>query len=464
MRRFLTGAAVLLLAIAAQAAKDAPNVLFIVADDLNVDIACYGHPVVKTPNIDKLRLRGMVFDRAYVQYPLCNPSRNSFLTGLYPGTSGCLDNGMNIREAVPDVMTLPQLFKTNGYRTVTTGKIFHQKDPRSWTHISNVRTGGLLPTDQEPAFYLQGWSDEGKTEGEGRLLADETVQWFEWRAVTEGEELLKDGRTARATINRMDEIAEDGVPFFLAVGFARPHDPYFAPKRFFDMYPLDSLTLPEEPGDASPVPDYAFYSVFKAAFETMDEQKKREAMRAYYAGISYMDERLGAVMAHMEETGLLDNTVIVFMGDNGYQVGEKNYWNKGLLFERSCRAPLIIATPGMKNAGGTCKRIVEFVDIYPTLTELCGLENPAGLDGTSLVPMLGNPKAPRKEIAYSYCNADRAVRDPRFRYIQWKQGGHALYDHENDPDENYNLADHPEYSRVVQRMSALINAMPEPVE
>ncbi len=440
-----------------------PNVLLLVSDDLNVDLACYGHPVVKTPNIDRLRERGMVFERAYSQYPLCNPSRNSFLTGLYPGTSGCLSNNMNIRDAVPDVVTLPQLFKANGYRAITTGKIYHQKDPVSWSRISNVRTGGLLPTDRDPAYYLKGWSDEGKTRGEGRMLADDTTPWFEWRSVTEGEDLLKDGRTARATINRINEIAEDGVPFFLAAGFSRPHDPYFAPKRFFDLYPLESLKLPVAPDDASPIPDYAFYSVFKKAFDSMDEEHKREAMRAYYAGISYMDEQLGRVMEHMETKGLLDNTVIVFMGDHGYQVGEKNYFNKGLLFERSCRAPLIIATPGMRTAGGTCNRVVEFVDIYPTLTELCGLENPAGLDGASLVPMLGNPKAARKEIAYTYCNADRSVRDPRFRYIQWKQGGHALYDHEKDPGEHYNLADNPEYGPVVKRMQALIAAMPEPV-
>jgi len=440
-----------------------PNVLFIVADDLNVDLGCYGHPRVKTPNLDKLRERGVVFDRAYAQYPLCNPSRNSFMSGLYPGTSGCLNNRMNIREAVPNVVTLAQVFKNNGYRTITSGKIFHQKDPASWSRISNMRTAGLLPTDKEPMFYLNGWSDEGKTKGEGRYLADETVKWFEWRSVTEGEELLKDGRTARATLKRIDEIVEDTVPFFLCAGFSRPHDPYFAPKRFFDLYPLESLTLPVTPDDASPIPDYAFYNVFKKAFESMDEPKKREAMRAYYAGISYMDEQLGVVMNAMEEKGLLENTVILFMGDHGYQVGEKGYWNKGVLFDRSCHAPLIIATPGMKMAGGTCNRIVEFVDIYPTLTELCGLKNPEGLDGASLVPMLGNPDAPRKETAYTYCNADRTVRDPRFRYIAWKAGGHALYDHDKDPDENYNLSGNPEYAPVVKRMKALIAAMPEPV-
>ena len=437
------------------------NVLFIVADDLNVDVACYGHPVVKTPNIDRFRKRGMVFNKAYSQYPLCNPSRNSFLTGLYPGTSGNLDNGQNIREVVPDVVTLPQVFKNNGYRSVTTGKVFHQKDPQSWSYISNVRTGGLLPTDKDPDFYFN-WSDEGRTKGEGRMLADDTVKWFVWRSVEEGEEFLKDGRTARATVARIDEAVESGEPFFIAAGFARPHDPYFAPKRFFDMYPLESLTLPIAPGDASKIPIYAFYDVFKKAFDTMDEQRKLEAMRAYYAGISYMDEQFGVVMDHMEARGLLDSTVVVFLGDNGYLVGDKGYWNKAVLFERACRVPLIIATPHMGTAGDTCERIVEFVDIYPTLTELCGLENPDGLDGVSLAPMLANPKAERREIAYSYVNADRSVRDPRFRYVVWKGGSTALYDHEKDPDENYNLVDHPEYAPVVKRMQALIDVMPEP--
>ena len=442
-----------------QAAR--PNVLFLVSDDLNVDLACYGHPQVQTPNIDRLRERAMVFERAFAQYPLCNPSRNSFLSGLYPGSNGCLSNGANLRDTAPDVVTLPQLFKNNGYRAISTGKIYHHMDPASWSRISNERTGGLLPVDEMPGFYRV-WGDEGKTRGEGRMLADDTVPWFEWRSVTEGEEFLKDGRVARATINRIDELKKDGVPFFLSAGFHRPHDPYFAPKRFFDLYPLESLTLPVAPDDASAIPDHAFYDVFKRAFETMGEQEKREAMRAYYAGISYMDEQLGLVMDHMREKGLLENTIVLFMGDHGYQVGEKNYWNKGLLFDRSCHAPLLIAAPGMTYAGGRCNRIVEFVDIYPTLAELCGLDAPDTLEGTSLAPLLEDPELPRRELAFTYCNADRSVRDPRFRYIVWKQGGHALYDHEEDPAEHYNLVDDPEYSTVVRRMRALIDAMPEP--
>lgn len=438
-----------------------PNVLFVICDDLNVDLACYGHDVVQTPNLDRLRERSMVFERAYSQYPLCNPSRNSILTGLYPGTSGNLNNGQHIRELLPDVVTLPQMFKNNGYRTITTGKIFHHRDPQSWTHISNMQTGGLLPTDREPIFY-RGWSQEGKTKGEGRMLADDTVPWFTWRSVTEGEEFLKDGQAARATINRINEIVEDDVPFFLGLGLARPHDPFFAPKRFFDLYPLDSLELPTEPADASEVPDYAFYDVFKRAFETMDEQKQLEAMRSFYAGISYMDEQLGVVLDHMQTVGLLEDTIIVFMSDHGYQVGEKGYWNKAVLFERSCLTPLLISAPGMKMEGGATDQLVELIDVYPTLAELCGLEAPETIEGKSLVPLLNDPYAPHRTYAYSYVNADRSVRDERFRYTVWKGGSAALYDHARDPEEHYNLVNNPEYASVVRRLQSLIDQMPEP--
>lgn len=446
----------------ADAHEERPNVLFIVVDDLNVDLACYGHEIVQTPNLDRLRDRSMVFERAYSQYPLCNPSRNSFLTGLYPGTSGNLDNGQNIREVLPEVVTLPEMFKQNGYRSITTGKVFHQKDPRSWTHISNMQTGGLLPTDEVPGYYHDNhWGQEGRTRGEGRLLADETVPWFEWRSVTEGEEFLKDGQAARATINRIDEVVADEVPFFMAVGFARPHDPFFAPKRFFDLYPLESLELPTTPEDASEVPLYAYYDVFKRAFDTMDETAQLEAMRSYYAGISYMDEQLGLVLDHMQQTGLMDSTIVVFMSDHGYQVGEKGYWNKAILFERSCLAPLLIALPKMEQAGGTSSSLVELIDVYPTLAELCGLEAPDNLDGKSLVPLLQAPETKLRDYSYAYVNADRSVRDERYRYVVWSGGSSALYDHEHDAGEHYNLVNNPEYTGVVKRMQGLINAMPE---
>ncbi|MEM6910249.1 MAG: sulfatase [Verrucomicrobiota bacterium] len=438
----------------------APNVLFIVVDDLNVDIASYGHPLVQTPHLDRLRARSLQFNRAYCQYPLCNPSRNSFLSGLYPGTSGNLNNADSLRELLPDLVTLPQLFKENGYRAISTGKVFHQRDPQSWTQISDLYTGDLLPMDREPRFYQQG--QEKRTRGPGAMLGDDTVPWFQWRSVTEGEEFLKDFQIARATIRRADELAADGVPFFLAVGFARPHDPFFAPKRFFDLYPLDSLQLPQTPGDASTVPDYAFYHVFQKAFQNMTHEEKLRAMQAYYAGTSYMDEQLGRVLDHMEAKGLLKNTHIVFFGDHGFQVGEKDYWNKAVLFERSCRAPLLISSPGMAQAGQSTDRIVEFIDLYPTLAELCGLEPPDHLEGLSLVPLLQDPNAPRREIAYSYCNGDRSVRDPRYRYTLWKRGSEALYDHQHDPEEHYNLADNPEYAAVLTRLRGLVANMPEP--
>ncbi|MGB0370367.1 MAG: sulfatase [Opitutales bacterium] len=447
----------------AHAAKDAPmNVLFIIVDDLSVDVASYGHPVVKTPNLDKLRARGIQFNNAYSQYPLCNPSRNSLLTSLYPGTSGNLSNSDHIRDLVPDVVTLPELFKKNGYTTITTGKVFHHEDPQSWSKISDIVSGDVHPEGKEYKFYRPK-GEEGKTKGDGALLSDGSLRWFQWRSVSEEtEQYLKDYQSANTTIRRIDELAESKEPFFLAFGLARPHDPFFAPKRFFDMYPDEVLELPTEPDDASEWPISAFNREFKEVFSKMTEQESYDALRSFYAGISYMDEQLGRVVDHFDATGLSDNALIVFMSDNGYHVGHNGYWNKSTLFERSCLAPLIFAAPGIPTAGQSTNRIVEFIDIYPTIAEICGLEVPEHVEGSSLLPLLRDANAPWDEIAYSYVNRSRSVRDDRFRYSQWSSGHQALWDHKNDPNEYYNLADNPEYASVVARMKGLIDKMPEP--
>lgn len=437
------------------------NVLFIIVDDLNVDIASYGHPVVKTPNLDKLRARGVQFNHAYSQYPLCNPSRNSLLTSLYPGTSGNLSNADHIRDLVPDVVTLPELFKENGYTTISTGKVFHHEDAQSWSKISDITTGEIHPEGKPYAFYrVRG--QEGRTKGDEAFLSDGSLKWFQWRSVTEGEEFLKDTQAANTMIQRIDELAESGDPFFLAFGLARPHDPFFAPKRFFEMYPDEVLTLPEAPADASSWPITAFNSEFLEVFRKLTEQEKFDAMRSIYASTSYMDEQLGRVLDYFEAKGLSDNAAVIFVSDNGYHVGENDYWNKATLFERSCLAPLIIATPDMSTAGESSDRVVEFIDIYPTIAELCSLEVPDHVEGTSLVPLLEDPEAERREIAYSYVNTGRSVRDSRYRYTRWPGGLHALWDHKHDPNEHYNVADNPEYASVLQRMEVLLDAIPEP--
>ncbi|MBF0199022.1 MAG: sulfatase-like hydrolase/transferase [Planctomycetes bacterium] len=271
---------------------------------------------------------------------------------------------------------------------------------------------------------------------------------------------MKDGRSAKVAIRRINECVQSKRPFFLGIGFSRPHDPFFAPKRFFDLYPLEKLRLPKAPEGAFEAPMEAYNANFKKAFDSMDERDGLEFMRAYYAGISYMDEQLGRVLDHAEGLGLLKNTVIVFLGDHGYQVGEKDYFNKTLLFERSCRAPLILAAPNLQ-AGGSIDRVVQFIDIFPTVTELCHLPTPSNVDGKSLLPLVRSKTTNWEDAAYSYVNQDRSVRTDQFRYIRWRGKLEALYDHHKDPGEHFNLVDDPEYKKVLERLRHKVDVMPE---
>lgn len=442
------------------AENDKMNVLFIMSDDLNVDIASYGHPIVKTPNMDKLRSKSVLFSQAYSQYPLCNPSRNSILSGMYPGTSGCLSNADQLRKTAPDITTLPEAFKKQGYQVISTGKIFHHEDPQSWTGITNLRTGKLHPQGKDYNFYRPAF-DERQTIGEGRNLTEGELGFMTWRSVTEKEDILFDSRTARWTMQHLEKLAEDEKPFFLGVGFSRPHDPFFAPKRFFDMYPMESIKLPETPQNASKVPMMAYYDVFKRAFDKMDTQKRLEFVRSYYASISYMDEQLGLVLDKLEELNLSSNTLVVFISDHGYQVGEKGYFNKTLLFERSCRAPLMISNPKLKSSVNKVDKIVEFIDVLPTITEITSVPTPETAEGRSLIPLMKGKKIEWKEEAISYVNADRSIRTERYRLINWRGQKEALYDHQRDPGEHFNQVDNPEYKEVLKRLRSKLKEIPE---
>jgi arylsulfatase A-like enzyme len=439
------------------------NVIFFISDDLNVDIGCYGHPQVRTPNLDKFRDQAVVFDHAYVQYPMCNASRISFLTGSYPTRNRTYGNNEYLRDNMPEAVTLPELFRKNGYKTISTGKVFHCTDPQSWTGISDLRTGGILPEGRPREFYWPPYEDEEASVGEGRNLTDDKegyLKWMEWRSVTQNEELLFDAMVQNAATNRIEELAESSDPFFMAVGFRRPHDPYYAPERFFDMYPLDSIQIPLTPDNASHIPDIAFGS-WKKIFDQLNEQDTREFIRSYYAGISHMDELFGMLLDLMQEKGLLDNTLIVFAGDNGFLPGDKGWFNKGVLFERACQVPLMIGYSGMDRAGERCGRVVEFVDIFPTISEFCGLENPTDqLDGNSLVPLLNNPESDWNELAVTWYGDDRSIRDQRYRYIKWSETEDALYDHTKDQGEFYNLVERPEYAELVERMRKELEAFP----
>ncbi len=437
-----------LLAIHASVAEPAakPNVLFITIDDLRCETGCYGKPAVQTPNMDRLAAQGMRFDRAYVQVTFCNPSRASFLTGLRPDVVGVLDNRTKLRDVSPDVVTLPQLFRENGYHTMRLGKIFHggpeHEDPKAW---DVAKYPGPTPIGRK---------------GERRNMTGGKIKWCWWMAADGGDEDQGDGVIASEAVAFLRNRPQK--PFFLAVGFYKPHDPFVAPKKYFDMYPLDKLELYRDPADCTPLLPMSIASGWKKEFDKFTDRERREFLRSYYAGTTFVDAQIGKVLDELEKQGLADDTIIFLMSDHGYHLGERGWWNKSTLFERSARTPMILYTPAMKAKGKTCDRLVEFLDVFPTLTELCGLKNPTGLAGRSIVPLLDDPEQKWKEAAYTQVQRGRAmgwsVRTDRWRYIEWDEGrqGAELYDHETDPEEYKNVADDPGSADVIKRHKALL--------
>ena len=432
------------------AAPARPNVLFVAIDDLRTEIGCYGAGHVKTPNIDRLAAQGMRFDRAYVQAAFCNPSRVSFLTGLRPDTTGVLGNRTWFRDNLPDAVTLPQLFKQNGYYTLRLGKIFHgsqaMDDPKGW----------------HQAVYPK--ITERGQRGEGRNLTDGKVRWCRWTAA-EGNDLDQpDGQIAKLAVDYLQQKHDQ--PFFLAVGFHKPHDPFIAPAQYFEHYPEEDLKLYRDPPDRSPDVPLAISGGWKAEFDKFTDQERREFLRAYFACTTFVDAQVGKVLDALDESGERDNTVVILISDHGYHLGERGWWNKNTLFELTARTPMIAYTPHMKAKGQSCRRLVEFVDIYPTLTELCGLTPPAGLAGRSMAPLLDDPEQPWKEAAYMQlvrgAAEGRTERSERWRYTEWDQGrqGVELYDHDNDPGEYSNLADDPKYANVVSELRQMLRRGP----
>ena len=446
-------------AIAADAAEKL-NVLLITSDDLNNDLGCYGHKTVKSPNIDRLAARGTVFARAYCQFPLCNPSRASFLTGLRPDETGVLDNSVHFRKNVPDAVTLPQLFQQAGYRVGRIGKLYHYgvptqigtdglDDPPSWQFVINPR--GRDKDEEHQIFSLE----PGKFGG--------TLSWL----ASEGEDPeFTDAKAADAAIKVLEEQKDE--PFFLALGFYRPHTPYVAPKKYFDLYPREQLKLADGPeDDRRDIPEPAL--PVRTAHYGIDGETQRQAKQAYYASITHMDTQLGRVLDALERLNLADKTVVVFLSDHGYHLGEHGLWQKQSLFEESARVPLIISAPGTKGRGKSTKRVVELIDVYPTLAELCGLKAPPGLPGKSRKRLLDDPKAEvESETAITQVRRGGAkkqihgysLRTPRWRYTEWAGGerGQELYDHQNDPHEYTNLADDPKHTDQVRELKELLQA------
>ncbi len=435
-----------------------PNVLFLAVDDLNTRIGCYGHAFMKTPHMDNLAAQGVRFERAYCQYPLCNPSRSSLLTGRRPDTTKVLNNEANFRAALPEVTTMPQHFQKNGYWLARTGKIYHGglADAAGWDVMEDAPK---VPRELRARVRVaaRGGKEEPeeaeKTGREGLKARRQGVPLV-WSSVDGPDESQVDAQIALKGIEFIKKRPAD-KPFFAAVGFHKPHLPFVAPSKYFDLYPMDVIQLPRVPkDDRADLPAGASYG--KLWNEGVSDEQAREIIRAYYACTSFVDTLVGRLMTALEEERLLDNTIIVLWGDNGYHLTEHGLWRKGTLFEESCRVPLIVGAPGRKR-GAASPRLVEFVDIYQALCELCGLPAPEGAEGTSFAPLLDAPDRPWKKAAFTQITRGRSLRTERWRYSEWGGPEHAeLYDHEPDPNEYTNLAKDPKCAATVKELHELL--------
>lgn len=487
-------------------AADKPNVLFIAIDDLRPELGCYGNKEVKSPNLDKLAASGLRFDRAYTQYAICGPSRACILTGLRPDTLKIEEIDTFFRNTVPDAVTLPQHFKAHGYESVYIGKVFHPgqtDDAISWSRPITVPGGKAseykLPESiaiakkRREAAELK-YGKDGELQGMGAGPA--------WEGADAPDSDYPDGRTADGAIATLRELK--GKPFFLGVGFIKPHLPFVAPKKYFDLYDPAKLTLTDTPNSPKDGPTIARHSSFELRTRTgvptsgpIDEATSRELLRAYYACASFVDAQIGRVLAELDALGLRENTIIIVWGDHGWHLGEYGMWGKATNYEVATRVPLIVCAPKMAAAGKGTKALVEFVDVYPTLCELAGLPIPATLEGKSFAPLLSNPDLSWKPAAFSQFpspalrewaarplspamrgtyfgpviadvearlkqeHGDRydaelfnhdlmgySIRTDRYRYTAWVDRRHPesqpfaeeLYDHQADPHETVNVA------------------------
>ncbi|MBI1372527.1 MAG: sulfatase-like hydrolase/transferase [Phycisphaera sp.] len=439
-------------------AADPPqrNVLLIMADDLRDFGGAYLHDVVKTPNLDRLRARGMTFEHAYVQYPVCNPSRCSMLTGLRAEQTGVVTNTVPLRQAMPDVVTLPQLFRTHGWHTAAFGKIFHlggHDGPTSdlWSDKANS-------WDEAVAYKA---TDVGRRMIEGRNLTAGKLKWCTWGAADGDDNDQPDGQIASAVIADIEKQGDK--PWFIGCGFMKPHDPFIAPKKYFDLYPPGSLTLWRDDENTTPAPPLAVsFGAYGEAFGRFTDADRMEFLRAYCAGTTFMDAQLGRVLDTLDRRHLWDRTLVVFVGDHGYHTGERNWWNKNTLFERSCRAPFVVAAPGVKG-GQSTRSIVEFVDLYPTVAEFAGLTPPNDLAGKSFAPILRDPDAVIKDAAFTLVSRGpkayaQSVTLGPWRFTRWSTGEVELYDHSRDPEEMHDVA--KKKPDVVRALTERLQSLP----
>ncbi len=455
------------------AADKRPNVLFMISDDLNNMLGCYGDKLARTPNLDRLAARGVRFDRSYCAFPLCGPSRNSMLTGLYPNSTGILANSQIFRQTIPSQQSLPQAFRLSGYFAARIGKLYHYNvpnsigtnghdDPGSWE--LELNPGGVDRMEEEPNIFTLTPGQFGGT--------------LSWLASSKSDKYHTDGMNSEEAEWVLERCAKRrDRPFFLAVGYFRPHTPYVAPKDpYFGWYPeKDMRVVPNIKEDQADIPAAGLGS-YKKEQDQLTDDLRRQGLQAYYASISFMDAQVGKVVDTLDRLGLADNTIIVFTSDHGYHTGEHGLWQKQSLFEESARVPMLIVAPGVATKGAVAKSPVSHIDLFPTLAELCSVKAPSNIQGQSLVPMLKEPNTKgrgwaitqvrrgggraRSTVTRDVSSDDNAylgysLRTSRWRYTEWDEGkqGRELYDHDADPHEISNLADKPEHAGTVAELS-----------
>jgi iduronate 2-sulfatase len=461
-----------------------PNVLMIIVDDLRPELGCYGVGLIQTPNIDRLAAEGMAFTRAYCAQGICNPSRVSILTGLRPDSHHVCDNETHFRRFLPGIMTLPQAFGSHGYLNAGIGKVFHGTlpDPPSWIRFS-------LPREDTPVYMLKETrarqarrEDLARKQGYSQSWINAYLRGPSTEASETADSEHWDGALAEIGIAMLKDLKKS-QPFFLGVGFTKPHLPFVAPKRYWDLYRPEDIPLAVNERLPRGAPLFAINNLTEFASHedlvdipnptegTLGEGRARLLKHGYYACVSFADAQVGRLLDALEAQGLRETTVVILLGDNGFKLGEHGSWGKYTNYETDVRAPLIISAPGQRCRGRSSAALVEMVDIYPTLCELAGFDPPHELEGTSLVPLLGDPSLPWKLAAFNqyprgftYRFMGRAIQTDRYRYIEWKDRidgrlvAIELYDHATDPGEDTNIARDAANKDLVHELEARLAA------
>jgi len=426
------------------------NVLFIAVDDLRPELGCYGHKWIKSPNIDKLAGRGTVFNRAYCQFAVCGASRASLLTGLRPTPKRFLNYYTRAQKDAPGAMTLPEEFRKNGYHCISNGKVFHHRndtEKRSWSERAwQSKTAWNACFDPKSKKMTGGKKQRGP--------------WFEGPDVPDNA--YGDGQAADKTIRDLKRMKRSGKPFFLACGFVRPHLPFYAPKKYWDLYDREKIALADNRYRPKNAPKMLrgsgeIHSYHKRNLKYNSDAWHAAGRHGYYACVSYIDAQVGRVMGALDKLGLRDSTIVILWGDHGWHLGEHNFWGKHNVMHLATNSPMIVSAPGFK-AGQKSDRLVEFVDIYPSLCELAGIATVnKGLQGTSFAPLLKNPARPWKKAAFSKYGPAVSLITDRHNYAEFRNGERMLYDLKADPSENVNIAEESANKDLVASLARMLH-------